>query len=1585
MIKSFFHKSKWYVGTVLSLSALLSSCSDERFDSPWFGADDSDAIRIGAAIKPNVYSRGYIGSGTVTEGDFYLTYPFSQKYSSGDTIYTYKLADARFGTIGAESMGFVTYVNNENKTVDLKWSDISLRKGTPGSAVFYLDNVSPNLNDKTRNNNDNEVVFRENEEIPFQAGVFNKEQGINDLLWGTAEAQKNTKKIDFILHHCMSRLRVIINVKPRTDNGAIVDLSHVAKVEITNLHQRPESFDRTTGNLILPLETEYEPLTLVEITDENQENDGNMIWESVVDDESVTSDVETWPAKIYTSQDFVLPPQELINDSDRPTLRVTIPAKYAGLKEDTDVVYEAFLPQNMYASDNGQDDEGTSNRRPMPLSFLREHILTLNATIGPPEMELQFAPVYVEDWIDMGEHSITGQQAGIYNNDDFFNFLEVYKAGNTVLLEKYGYKSGTDDKGNDKWIIMFWSRSINLEREDIDGYLEGHVHEDIPFSFSFNNYVLKVTGFEGYNELSGAAGQIRLYNILTGEGLPEPGIKDHQGFLDMMKWYNAKNNGQMQNFGAYDNTNEQWVFEFTNDAPKEFELDYEEIHGMMDTENGAGNFTISFRGHTVKITNLPNGESIVLEGEEGEALLHAILSSPEGLYTLTDITWLVRAYNSVKEDQSDPANKLDWILELYGKQSSGKWIFTFRRGMELDGPSIYGCMIPDPDNGLLDYSFSTPSGVTVKVGDGTLLNTPGATNLKKLFAAAGQATTAAELQSVITSANGTNTITRRYYGKYREQDNKWEYPVNGTFEIAFNLLFGKLTSIEPIEITMVGESKVTIIDVPGGYPSIICRGAQGADIIYRIMRGTYNLNDYPDPGLETPGDFTNLFTAYNANNTADLQLYGNYSAEEGKWVFEFTPTAPQQIEVEFNKIRNMMSAGSGAGEFRFNFGSHSVKVTNLPGGDSIVLDGTEGEALLHAIVTQSNVIESNIDLQWLINAYNAKTTSRSFATLGNNSDWIFELFGTKSSTDTWTFTVGRSLRVNGSDIYGRMVPDAMFGKPEFNFTYASQAGVQVVDGNYTENVNNINLVKLFALSGKVNSQTDLVALANSGNNPITRRYYGTEAAGSWSFTVTTSFSVDYNSIFGKLVSTDYNITLGTGVVITLTGLPAGYRPVSCQGSEGAQTLVSILRGTYTRSEAGIESLQDVTDLIEAYNTGNTNNMLIYGTNNTGKWTFTFLQTLQLQGADIFGKMVPASGKPDYDFAFAASKSVTVIDGTYNESNIAANLLKKLFAASGSITSADNLMALIAAGSNTITRRYYGTEDSGLWSYPIMQSFSVDYNSIFRQLTSTDYSLSLASGVTVTLSNLPAGFRPISCQGTQGAQTLTDILRGTYTRAEAGIESVKDVNDLIAAYNDNNTDNLQIYGTYSGSKWTFTFLKSVELQGSDIYGRMTVGGNRADYDFVLANSATVTVKDGSTTQQNVSVADLKKLFTNEGTISSLSDFTSMLAAGNNPIVLRYYGSLPSGTWTFPITASLNTTYESIFNEMKTTYPITFTLGGGINVTVREVPYNNPDIVCTGTDGADTLLTIVNGSYIPKEPEPEPEPEPGTGGEETETEP
>ena len=131
--------------------------------------------------------------------------------------------------------------------------------------------------------------------------------------------------------------------------------------------------------------------------------------------------------------------------------------------------------------------------------------------------------------------------------------------------------------------------------------------------------------------------------------------------------------------------------------------------------------------------------------------------------------------------------------------------------------------------------------------------------------------------------------------------------------------------------------------------------------------------------------------------------------------------------------------------------------------------------------------------------------------------------------------------------------------------------VSVEDNGTTESVDRDELRTLFAESGRIASAADLKAMAGCGDNPVKRRFYGKPNGSTWEYPVTASFSISHGAVYNTLGrGAAVKFLLSGSVKVTLTDLPAGYRPIVCEGEEGAALLYDIMCGTY-EPVPGIES------------------------------------------------------------------------------------------------------------------------------------------------------------------------------------------------------------------------------------------------------------------------------------------------------------------------------------------------------------------------------------------------------------------------------
>ena len=460
----------------LMIAFMLSSCGGEALENI---GEEKVPLRISAQFAEILSSRGY-ESGPVTSGEYYLSYPNSSAKGA------YSLAKVYFNYLGVTpGIGIVmTQENNQDKE-ELSWAEVEGNQPT-----FYLDNVLPEYN--ANNETDPMRVLFKEEDNPFIAGVFDKD-GKNDLLWGSKSVNRNTKTINFDLHHYMARLKVVVTVDETY--AADDELSLVgATVYITNLQQTPVAYNRLDGSLELR-EDDYTSLYLV--NDElnwgefKTEVEGN---EPDGGDSSETSEIIT-----YLTQDFVLPPQVLQEGEGRPRLYI----KLQNGKE-----FSGVIPYAMYVNDNEYPEN-----YPMTLSFLKEHILTISTRISSEPPELVFMPVLLVEWVDKGTFDLDAHQAGIYIAQEFYNLIDFYNlnaASRDYQLQRYGSFSEID--GIPIWNFNLWS-SIVLDFNQIAGRMVPD-NDKPDFNFTFNGYSVFIDYNVGEEPVQVTAEQ--LCNILKG-------------------------------------------------------------------------------------------------------------------------------------------------------------------------------------------------------------------------------------------------------------------------------------------------------------------------------------------------------------------------------------------------------------------------------------------------------------------------------------------------------------------------------------------------------------------------------------------------------------------------------------------------------------------------------------------------------------------------------------------------------------------------------------------------------------------------------------------------------------------------------------------------------------------------------------------------------------------------------------------------------------------------------------------------------------------------------------------------------------
>ena len=448
--------------TIAAIFTIVAACSSEEI-SVTHPEEEGKTLTIIAEVARQVHSRATADE-YITKGTYYLTYP----PASGNL--THNVAPVKFGNSDMDP-GFGVVSVPEEK--GLKWSGIKNESIT----TFYLDNVDPVDNQGEPSLT---IVFDDNNN-PYKAGILSEE---NDLLWGVTEVARNTTNtIFFDLHHYMAGIKVEVTVDPTYAEEGELNLEG-AVVEISSIRQTPISYNRLDGSLELPTVSQetgeeydkvYQTLTLV---DESKKEgaEGRIEWfETKENGDNLT--------KTYVTQNFVLPPQDLLENEYRPHLIIKKDGKE----------YSGILPHTMFLYN------GNYENYPVTLSFLKEHILTIRTLISEDPPELAFAPVEVVQWVDKGEFDLEAHQAGIYKAEEFYKLIEYYNDNNEYQLVRYGRK---DESG--EWVFDFFS-SVTLE----DGKVRGKItNGPTGFSFNFNGYSVYI----GSQQVSDS----ELHQILTG-------------------------------------------------------------------------------------------------------------------------------------------------------------------------------------------------------------------------------------------------------------------------------------------------------------------------------------------------------------------------------------------------------------------------------------------------------------------------------------------------------------------------------------------------------------------------------------------------------------------------------------------------------------------------------------------------------------------------------------------------------------------------------------------------------------------------------------------------------------------------------------------------------------------------------------------------------------------------------------------------------------------------------------------------------------------------------------------------------------
>lgn len=374
---------------MLGALLLFASCSEEDGLNlrPATGGDD--VVRISARLAPMEGTRAYQEQGTIESGQYFMTYPNFPENT------THSLCTVNFH----DGFGVTTTQSGR----ELRWMEVGSLTYDTELTNFFLDNVPP----PEDNPNATTVPFTDNYN-PFVAGEFDDKEGKNDLLWGYIQPKLYTSdEINIGIHHYMSRVSVIVTVDNSTENANKI-LFDKGSVKISNVVHEGVSFNRLNGTIDLGPDPEYKDLVLTDGGD----------WKSITPDEEREGIV------YYQSKNFVIPPQELKTDLDRPRLILNVPMEDGSTRS-----YSGVIPRIMFV-----------NGVPANLGFDPEKNLTLKVKLSADLMRIEEVVAELQDWVDKGTFIISGGRSDVKNQKELYDLIELYNNfENELELLKYGF------------------------------------------------------------------------------------------------------------------------------------------------------------------------------------------------------------------------------------------------------------------------------------------------------------------------------------------------------------------------------------------------------------------------------------------------------------------------------------------------------------------------------------------------------------------------------------------------------------------------------------------------------------------------------------------------------------------------------------------------------------------------------------------------------------------------------------------------------------------------------------------------------------------------------------------------------------------------------------------------------------------------------------------------------------------------------------------------------------------------------------------------------------------------------------------
>lgn len=872
-------KFSLYIFSALALTSLLgASCKDEDlFPEPGATAPQLGGIRISASIEEALSSRAYIREGEVTSGTYTLYYPYYIQWQDGTSAYgkfhfLFNYGEVKFGYAGQEATGFVN-VGSDTNPRELIWSTTNTGTSADDGIIYY-----PGVKDPTPVYLDNMPFFRRTtgtsftpsteqradsimslanlpDGNPFKPGIFDFDNGSNDLLWGKGTTLHGSDRIQIPMSHRMTRFVLNVNVDNTEGTGMNIDLKD-AIVYIEGLLLDPLTYLRLYGELRFEkkMGTEQNPYLASEIDEtlyntrvylkgkpgenfEDQPAPGVQVlcsddeggWQWGDAPEGIVNEVQT-----YTTQDFVFVPQELRQGSlTRPRLVIAVPAGDVnsginnGYENQNYIYYRGGLPYTM----NVTDTDGTTAM--MTLNFMPGQVLTITTQMKPGALELEFAPVTVEPWVYKGTFGPNAKQSGIFNGDEFVAMVKCYQENDTFGLRKYGYIK----EGETTWNFMFNQGNQKIPVFDVVGKMKqgepainGGTGVTPPYVFDFRSrdqYYLMPNGQEKLMVVS------VLNSIVTAD--PNEGVSDPSGFAELISAY-QNNTWEMFKYGEYVKYDEssgshaepgKWTFKIEGDIT----LDATTIAAQMIPPVATdSNFEFVIEGSgTVSVSNYPStGETTQVD----DATLYTIVTTRiPGIYSTAEFNAVVAALNAGNTD----------ALDEYGYQPAGgtAWVFPLQRSIILNTKSLQGVIA----NTTIDFSFDlNGQKIDLQQYNASFVN-PTADDVKLIMTLnrmIGIADSTA-FNALIESYNDGGDTAKQlsYYGYYNVTGPSWTFIFQDTMTLQKDLIEKQMVPESPDKLDYSFDLNFKIINLVEDNPENPTElfGNQGAKQLYEVTSG----------------------------------------------------------------------------------------------------------------------------------------------------------------------------------------------------------------------------------------------------------------------------------------------------------------------------------------------------------------------------------------------------------------------------------------------------------------------------------------------------------------------------------------------------------------------------------------------------------------------------------------------------------------------------------------------------------------------------------------------------------------------------